>query len=209
MRISYFSFMWQICGQIPTTLMRQNISCMAAQLSVSFFIETFIHAKEKPTMVIWVELLTKQFNANEEACEWFLTHMSHEPWWPVQVLIQCPNQMVRQMFQRLVIHVIQRLRSSHHALYLKTEINEAGREMFGEASCVTRFIKSLILLLENGAKAHLRHLSEFFGLLFEFSRMGEEEMLFLLRIGIIKSVSDFYLGHKHSDNVSELLFLVI
>ncbi|GBP05342.1 Ubiquitin carboxyl-terminal hydrolase puf, partial [Eumeta japonica] len=66
--------------------------------------------KEKPTMVPWVELLTKQFNASQEACEWFLTHMSIEPWWPVQVLIQCPNQMVRQMFQRLVIHVIQRLR---------------------------------------------------------------------------------------------------
>lgn len=61
-------------------------------------------------MVLWVELLTKQFNASQEACEWFLSHMSAEPWWPVQVLIQCPNQMVRQMFQRLVIHVIQRLR---------------------------------------------------------------------------------------------------
>lgn len=61
-------------------------------------------------MVLWVELLTKQFNASPEACEWFLQHMSIEPWWPVQVLMQCPNQMVRQMFQRLVIHVIQRLR---------------------------------------------------------------------------------------------------
>ena len=124
--------MWQICGHIPQTLLMQNdVTCMAAKLSVSFFIETFIHAKEKvfffrfywqicldaiflfkfqPTMVLWVELLTKQFNASQEACEWFLTHMSIEPWWPVQVLIQCPNQMVRQMFQRLVIHVIQRLR---------------------------------------------------------------------------------------------------
>lgn len=121
--------MWQICGHIPQTLLAlPDITCIAAQLSVSFFIETFIHAKEKvsvlssvmntadndfphqPTMVLWVELLTKQFNASQEACEWFLSHMSAEPWWPVQVLIQCPNQMVRQMFQRLVIHVIQRLR---------------------------------------------------------------------------------------------------
>jgi ubiquitin carboxyl-terminal hydrolase 34 len=153
-------------------------------------------------MVLWVELLTKQFNASQEACEWFLQHMSQEPWWPVQVLIQCPNQMVRQMFQRLVIHVIQRLRPLHFALYLQNESEEEGAEAIGEMSCVTKFIKSLILLLENGAKAHLRHLTEFFGLLYEFSRMGEEETKFLLQTNVIKSVADFYLGHKNQDCVS-------
>ncbi|XP_061387828.1 ubiquitin carboxyl-terminal hydrolase puf [Musca vetustissima] len=199
---TYFNFMWQICGHIPQTLIaQQDVTCMAAKLSVSFFIETFIHAKEKPTMVPWVELLTKQFNASQEACEWFLTHMSMEPWWPVQVLIQCPNQMVRQMFQRLVIHVIQRLRASHCHLYLKTESDVDDKEVIGTASCVTRFISSLTILMEHGAKAHLRNLSEFFGLLFEFSRMGDEETLFLLRIGVIKSVADFYLGNKTHDNL--------
>lgn len=232
---TYFSFMWQICGQIPQTLFMQgDVTCMAAQLSVSFFIETFIHAKEKvsnlnsfidysvirwvelspyiliicfqfafrfstrpqPTMVLWVELLTKQFNANQEACEWFLSHMSTELWWPVHILIKCPNQMVRQMFQRLVIHVIQRLRQSHYTLYLKTDSDNDGKEIVGEASCVTKFIKSLITIMEHGAKAHLRHLSEFFGLLYDFSRMGEEETLFLLKINVIRSVADFYLGHK-------------
>ncbi|XP_035892637.1 ubiquitin carboxyl-terminal hydrolase puf isoform X2 [Anopheles stephensi] len=194
---TYFNFMWQICGHIPQSLLAlPDITSIAAQLSVSFFIETFIHAKEKPTMVLWVELLTKQFNASQEACEWFLSHMSAEPWWPVQVLIQCPNQMVRQMFQRLVIHVIQRLRQSHCSLYLKAETDMDGNEIIGNVSCVTRFIKSLIMLMEHGAKAHSRHLSEFFGLLYEFSRMGEEEALFLLRINVIRSVADFYLGHK-------------
>lgn len=154
----------------------------------------------QPTMVLWVELLTKQFNASQEACEWFLQHMSQEPWWPVQVLIQCPNQMVRQMFQRLVIHVIQRLRSAHYSLYLEQDNDE--NESIGDMSCVTKFIKSMITLLENGAKAHLRHLTEFFGLLYEFSRMGEEETTFLLKTNVIKSVSDFYLGNKNQDSVS-------
>lgn len=179
-------------------------------------------------MVLWVELLTKQFNASQDACEWFLAHMSQEPWWPVQVLIQCPNQMVRQMFQRLVIHVIQRLRPAHSSLYLEKDSSsssggggenagngssESNKEeveeiitsevsVIGEKSCVTKFIKSLIALMENGAKAHLRHLTEFFGLLYEFSRMGEEETKFLLHINVIKSVSDFYLGHKNQNNVS-------
>lgn len=40
--------MWQICGHIPQTLVaHEDISTRAAKLSVSFFIETFIHAKEK------------------------------------------------------------------------------------------------------------------------------------------------------------------
>lgn len=40
--------MWQICGHVPQSLLVLNdITFRAAQLSVSFFIETFIHAKEK------------------------------------------------------------------------------------------------------------------------------------------------------------------
>lgn len=40
--------MWQICGHIPQTLLlHTDVTCIATQLSVSFFIETFIHAKEK------------------------------------------------------------------------------------------------------------------------------------------------------------------
>lgn len=82
-----------------------------------------------------------------------------------------------------------------------TEKDDDGNELIGDKSCVTKFIKSLILLMEHGAKAHLRHLSEFFGLLYEFSRQGDEETNFLLRINVIKSVADFYLGHKNQDCV--------
>lgn len=43
-----FSFMWQICGHIPQSLLlKTDVTCNATRLSVSFFIETFIHAKEK------------------------------------------------------------------------------------------------------------------------------------------------------------------
>ena len=44
-----YSFMWQVCGYIPQTLLSQgqDFTEISAQLSTSFFIETFIHAKEK------------------------------------------------------------------------------------------------------------------------------------------------------------------
>lgn len=81
--------------------------------------------------------------------------MADDNWWPMQILIKCPNQIVRQvtgdgtasarfkpshlhwsslsgdrtllltspsvlqMFQRLCIHVIQRLRPVHAHLYLQ------------------------------------------------------------------------------------------
>ena len=63
--------MWQMCAYIPTTLPRddQSLQVLPAQLSSSFLLETFIHAKEKPTMVQWIELLTKQFNQCHSACE--------------------------------------------------------------------------------------------------------------------------------------------
>lgn len=93
-------------------------------------------------------------------------------------------------------------RSTHAHLYLECETDVDGKDIIGQASCVTRFISSLILLLEHGARIHMRHLSEFFGLLFEFSRMGDEETMYLLRIGVIKSVVDFYLGNKTQDCVS-------
>lgn len=109
-------------------------------------------------MVQWVELVTKQFNACQEACVWFLDHMANDTWWPVQVLLKCPNQMVRQMFQRLCIHVIQRLKQSHSSLYLDIDGAEATQQTdeltvdpakIGNSSCVTRFIKTLLSLVMN------------------------------------------------------------
>ncbi|XP_049877741.1 ubiquitin carboxyl-terminal hydrolase puf [Pectinophora gossypiella] len=196
---AYFTFMGQMCSSVPQSLLtlRPEITEVAARLSTSFFIETFIHAKEKPTMVSWVELVTKQFNASAAASEWFLGHMADDTWWPMQVLIKCPNQMVRQMFQRLCMHVIQRLRSSHCALYLQgMEEGSEDNSKLGEASCVTRFIRMLLSLMENGARSHLRHLTEYFSLLYEFSKMGEEEGRFMLRINAIASMVSFYLGHN-------------
>uniref|UniRef100_A0AAR5QD97 ubiquitinyl hydrolase 1 n=1 Tax=Dendroctonus ponderosae TaxID=77166 RepID=A0AAR5QD97_DENPD len=210
---TYVNFMWQICGYIPQTILSidSNITIKAAQLSTSFFIETFIHAKEKPTMVQWVELVTKQFNSCQEACVWFLEHMAQNVWWPVQVLLKCPNQIVRQMFQRLCIHVIQRLKQSHSSLYLRVDegtdlskiegSHSIDISKIGNASCVTKFVKTLLSLMEHGAKAHLKHLTEYFNFLYEFSKMGDEESKFLLAVAAINSMVHFYLGQKANDFV--------
>lgn len=43
-----YRFLWQICGFIPQTLENpKEMTEMAAQLTTTFFLETFIHSKEK------------------------------------------------------------------------------------------------------------------------------------------------------------------
>ncbi|XP_069090498.1 ubiquitin carboxyl-terminal hydrolase 34 isoform X1 [Pleurodeles waltl] len=204
---TYFGFMWQLCSSIPSTLPDPKaVSLMTAKLSTSFVLETFIHSKEKPTMLQWIELLTKQFNNSQAACEWFLDRMSDDEWWPMQILIKCPNQIVRQMFQRLCIHVIQRLRPVHAHLYLQPGLEDGSDDIdgpmedIGSRSCVTRFVKTLLSIMEHGVKPHSKHLTEYFAFLYEFAKMGEEESQFLLSLQAISSMVHFYMGTKGPEN---------
>lgn len=50
--------------------------------------------------------------------------------------------------------------------------------------------------MENVAKSHLRHLTEYFALLYEFNKMGEEEGRFLLKVNAISTMINFYLGQN-------------
>ncbi|KAF2987749.1 hypothetical protein EK904_015161, partial [Melospiza melodia maxima] len=160
----------------------------------------------EPTMLQWIELLTKQFNNSQAACEWFLDRMADDDWWPMQILIKCPNQIVRQMFQRLCIHVIQRLRPVHAHLYLQPGMEDCSDDMdgpvedIGSRSCVTRFVKTLLSIMEHGVKPHSKHLTEYFAFLYEFAKMGEEESQFLLSLQAISTMVHFYMGTKGPEN---------
>ncbi|XP_078001097.1 ubiquitin carboxyl-terminal hydrolase 34-like isoform X2 [Glandiceps talaboti] len=204
---AYVNFMWYMCSYIPSTLPEpKQVQLMAAQLSTTFVLETLIHAKEKPTMLQWIELMTKHFNTCPAACEWFLDSMANDDCWPMQILIRCPNQIVRQMFQRLCVHVMQQLRDRHAPLYLHPILDEdedmdIPPEEIGNYSCVTRFIKRLLSIIEHGSKPHFKHLTEYFSLLYDFARMGESECNFLLSIEAITIMVNFYLGSKAPDYV--------
>ncbi|XP_036605909.1 ubiquitin carboxyl-terminal hydrolase 34-like [Trichosurus vulpecula] len=213
---TYFGFMWQLCSSIPSTLPDPKaVSLMTAKLSTSFVLETFIHSKKKPTMLQWIELLTKQFNNSQAACEWFLDQMADDDWWPMQILIKCPNQIVRQMFQRLCIHVIQKLRPVHAHLYLQPGMEDGSDDMdgpvenIGSRSCVTRFVKTLLSIMEHGVKPHSKHLTEYFAFLYEFAKMGEEESQFLFSLQAISTMVHFYMGTKGPKNAANPFFKLL
>lgn len=92
-------------------------------------------------LVQWVDLLSRQLCNSDLAGEWFLGHMAEDYWWPLEIFIKCPNQMVRQTFQRLCLQIISKLRPLHAPLYLKTE------RQGPDSSCVTRFINTLLNLV--------------------------------------------------------------
>ena len=68
------------------------------------------------------------------------------------------------------------------------------RSRIGGASPITRFIRTLLTLLETGsARPHLKYLSEFYSFLYDFAKLGEEETRFLISIQTISTLIDFYL----------------
>ena len=79
---TYFNFMWQMVQFLPTTLSKEadgaadDITLMSAKLATAFFLETFIHAKEKLNIVQWVEVLTKQLDSSGPACRWAIEYVA-------------------------------------------------------------------------------------------------------------------------------------
>ena len=49
--------------------------------------------------------------------QWILNFMADDDWWLIQILIKCPTNTVRQLFYRLVLHVINQLKTGNTRLY--------------------------------------------------------------------------------------------
>ena len=202
---SYFNFMYQVCSSVPTTLQNPSpeVGLLTTKLGTTFLLETLIHAKEKQTIAQWIELMNKKFNANPGAGEWFFDYMAEDPHWPLQILLKCPLHGMRELFQRLCLHVVSFLRDSQKDRYLSplkqgsqgTDID--ALKHVGQYSCVTRFIKKLLSLLKTNAmsKPQIKHLTEYFHFLLKFAEKGEEECKFLLVVEAINTIVQFYLNH--------------
>lgn len=75
-------------------------------------------------------------------------------------------------------------------------------EDIGSRSCVTRFVKTLLSIMEHGVKPHSKHLTEYFAFLYEFAKMGEEEVS-VSYDRISKTVIKFYLANVLFDCFTE------
>ncbi|KPM06040.1 ubiquitin specific protease-like protein 2 [Sarcoptes scabiei] len=202
---AYFDFVWRVCAVTPqsfSSIYSSQSALISTRLATLFVLETLIHAKEKPTIANWIELLTKQFNNSKNACEWLMNHLAENDWWPIQILFKCSNQMVRQLFIRLCIHVIVKLRPINSSIYLHSlnhQHCEDNRVVPLELyTCVTRFISRLIHLIDIdriSTRHSIKYFHEYFSFLLEYAKQGDEECRFLLSIDTIPIVINFYLNY--------------
>jgi len=59
--------------------------------------------------------------------------------------------------------------------------------------------------LEHGAKSYLKNLTEYFTLLHDFSKLGDEECLFLINVEAITVMVNFYLGKKEEPVTNNII----
>jgi len=117
---NYFNFMWQVCANIPRTLnhipdqqtdnqgsstnfhvSEDAIAIRTVHLAIAFVLGVLMNSRERPNLSNWTELIRKQFNSSKAACDWLMHLIDDEETWLKQLLLQCPIEMVRQLFQRL------------------------------------------------------------------------------------------------------------
>lgn len=122
---SYYNFIWLICTNISNNLISTSnindvddsveitndaLTLKTVHLAISFVLGTLMHSREKPTISNWTELLRKQISTSQVACDW-LMNLIDEDSWLKQMLLKCPIEMIRQLFQRLCNDLTG---SSHH-----------------------------------------------------------------------------------------------
>jgi len=54
--------------------------------------------------------------------------------------------------------------------------------------------------LEQDSRPQCKYLTEYFGLLLDFARMGDIECQFLHQINAISVIVNFFMGHKQQEN---------
>jgi ubiquitin carboxyl-terminal hydrolase 34 len=59
--------------------------------------------------------------------------------------------------------------------------------------------------IEQGPRPHCKYLGEYFSLLYEFAKMGENEQVFLLQVKAIHIMVSFFMAHKNQHGYVEIM----
>lgn len=213
---AYFNFVWQMCNYVPraiicsakNTVANSNGASpsltsliLATKLGISFILEVYVHSRDKPQIIHWVEMLTKYFNASSDACLWLINYLCDSPGdsngfqWCTKVFFKCPNSALRHMCQTLFLVALNKVFKKNQQLtekfiqffvglinlYKSTKERKRGNNMIAAAGC----------------KFNVRFMPEYFNFLLEFARGGMEQCLILIKAGAIDRCCKFYLANRH------------
>ena len=193
---SYFEFMWQMCETLPQSHVNRSLSLtavsansqvhmQATQLAVSHLLDTYIHSKDKASMLNWNDLLLRQFAASSLACHWFVTHLiATDMHWCKKLLLKCPNMSLRHIFHRILLNVLVVLLPS-------------------ESELVERFLCSYLDLLDYAVanKCNVKLMHEYFGLLCDLAK-SVEACHMMLRLDTVQRSVKFYMLNRQPKRVN-------
>ena len=201
----YFNFIWKICEQIPRfitnsssnrlsdqsseqqkidTISSNESVLLAAKLGILFLLEAYIHARDKPNMLQWIDLLTRLFNSNKQACQWLITYLSTEPSCDQP---SAPRRRRPQQQNLFTIFLVSSKRTK-----TPSSLNTAKQRQQQQ--------KSGLSTLNDTSRANIRFMSEYFTFLIEFSRSGIKQCLMLIKSGAIIKCPEFYLNSRRPPN---------
>jgi hypothetical protein len=105
----YFDFVWALAsGPAPRPL-------GVVQLATRFVFETLIYAKDKTSLPRWTTRLAELFDADVDACRWFITALADgdngtPTQWLAQITLKCVIPVVRERIVALIVRAARRLR---------------------------------------------------------------------------------------------------
>ncbi|XP_062502356.1 ubiquitin carboxyl-terminal hydrolase 34-like isoform X2 [Corticium candelabrum] len=204
----YGQFMWKIARTVPRSIRTAGASCLATKIGLCYVLGTLVHSKDQRMLSSWSDWLLQQLDACPDAAEWLLEWAgSNSGDLLTQMLLQCSAQPLKQMFMQLVLKAIQVMRMSEKDHYLKpfctesTVIIDPGSkvEELGSTTCVGKFMKIVLNLVEHSLRPTDPSCLEVFQLLHQIARFGHEEQCFLLSAGAVSIMINFYLYPKTSE----------
>jgi hypothetical protein len=198
----YFAFVWQMCEYVPRSLLlrddQEQASMLALKLSVTFLLETYVVSREKPSLLAWLELTLSLLSVNSQrgAPLWFIDYLlsssednnnnNNNNELLTKLLLKCSLTSIRQMFVKLVVQAL--------TLAFNDDNNNNNKHK------VNTFLQSYLKLLET-SQFTMRHMTEYFGLLYEFARLGSDQSLMLIRADAIGKCVTFYLTNRRSSHI--------
>ena len=171
----YFNFVFEVCD---LALKSPQLTLPGAQLALTFFLETFIHSREKHQLIQWIDMLNK-LSACEQICRWLLDRLIRQSDWLCKILIKCPQVSISNTFQK----------------FLLTIVNKC------DTNLVHKFLSVYISLLEE--RHSIRYMCDYFEFLAEFCLMGEQQASCLLELNLIRQLCSFYMRNRRRNGTDE------
>lgn len=164
------------------------------EMGTRFVLQILSHARDRPMLPYWISSLTRMFHSSTTASRWFLESLVYDAEQLKNVLLACPAEKVRQATARLIFAAIETLADEEHSKYIQTAKLLAQGPLTDPPapSTVIWFMDKLLTTMIRMAKRKSSlNVDQLFWVIAQFARLGVHERHYLLKQGILVTLTDF------------------